>query len=148
MHSPTHALSRAATTFISSAAVKHRVAHPVKCRKSSHSRIVARQRYRNHTKASTRPVLASTAPKAISPAELNEVSASFKGFNTVRPQHHTQLISLQFSNKALVAMLSDSKQDAQRINTELSQVANALVAAGEQEVTQYVLVLQARHARD
>lgn len=45
-------------------------------------------------------------------------------------------------------MLSDSKQDAQRINTELSQVANALVAAGEQEVTQYVLVLQARHARD
>ena len=45
-------------------------------------------------------------------------------------------------------MLSDSKQDAQRINTELSQITDALVAEGEQEVTQYVSVLQARHAHD
>ena len=66
----------------------------------------------------------------------------------LRMQQCKRQSPLQISNKALVAMLSDSQQDAQRINAELSQIVDALVAEGKQEVTQYVSVLQARHAHD
>ena len=79
MHSSAHALPRAAATFISSAAVTPRVAHRDTCQKSSHSRVVARQRLRFHTQATDGPVQASTVPRprAVSPAELNEVRPSF-----------------------------------------------------------------------
>ena len=52
---------------------------------------------------------------------------------------------LQISNKGLVAMLAHSREDAQQISTELSQLMLTVAAEGEQELTQYVSVLQVRH---
>lgn len=77
MRSSAHALPRAGATSVSPAAVNDRVARRNGCRKSSHSRVVASQRLPVHTKATTGPVHASAAPRAVSPAELNEVGASF-----------------------------------------------------------------------
>ena len=77
MSSSAHALPRVGATLSSHAAFNGRIARRTGYRNPRHSRAVVSQRLRVHTKATTGPVHTSTAPRAVSPAELNEVGVSF-----------------------------------------------------------------------
>ncbi|KAL3137318.1 hypothetical protein ABBQ32_006858 [Trebouxia sp. C0010 RCD-2024] len=102
-----------------SLAVGSRTFHQARGQKPRHSYVLAGQKRGSFTRASSRPVHGREAPTTTSPAELNEIS-----------------------NKALVAMLSGSKQDAQQITIELSRIMQTSADEAAREVTQYVSVLQ------
>ena len=98
---------------------------------------------RYHTTA-TEGQVAGSARNAVSPADMNEASADRWTHNSMPLALREQAfrVFLQISNKALIAMLSHSKQDAQQVKAELSDMTQTLALEGGQQEMQYMSVLQ------